>query len=252
MSNLIELSPTEFNQYNEEYILNVLKELQRRQREGGYKNWFVPGTAFGIDKCPKHKAFFDATKTYRQTMFRAGNRTGKSVAGAYCCALWTIQDYPDWWEGRVFKGPIAGWACGKTVQITRDTVQKELLGPLGQIGTGMIPADRIKKIWSRAGSPGAVDTVEVMNDWGDVSTIGFKSYDQGVDSFVGTARHFVWQDEEPPPLANNEMLMRTATTSGLLINTVTPISGLTEYIANFDRGADHLAGAEPIVGVDDE
>ncbi len=237
---------------HDEYILKAVRELKKRGKAQGYRNLFVPGTPFGIDKCPKHKAFFDATKDYRQIMFRAGNRTGKSVAGAFLTTLFAVQDYPDWWEGKVLRGPLSLWACGKTVQITRDTVQKEMLGPMGQIGTGMLPLDRIKKIWSRAGSPGSVDTVEIWNDYQDVTLIGFKSYDQGTDSFVGTAKHGIWEDEEPTSDVHNECLFRTATTGGIIYNTVTPISGLTEYIAAFDRGAAHLAGAQTIVNINDE
>jgi phage terminase large subunit-like protein len=213
---------------------------------------FVPGTQYGIEKCPKHYAFFEATKTYKQTMFRAGNRVGKTQAGAFAITVWTVQDYPEWWPGKVFRGPVTTWACGKTVQVTRETVQKALLGPLNSPGTGTIPQERIKKIWGRAGNPGAVDTIEIMNDWGDVSLIGFKSYDQKLESFVGVALHAGWLDEEADRLVSNEILWRTATTDGVLINTVTPLNGLTEYIADFDKGADHLAGAEPIVGVEDE
>lgn len=405
MTQLVPMSPAEFNELPDElfgnaiakelgvdstgatndYILSVYRELKKREKNAGYKNWFVPGTPFGIDKCPKHKSFFDATRDYRQIMFRAGNRClaegtmvatplgptaiqniregdyvydrhgvptkvlktwdngkkptvfveavdrgfqiectsnhefavgayadrqradaleqhkvqvytrsfnthyavgvyvrdsgkeastyditvehpdhyyllangvvvsncGKSVAGAYATTLFAIQDYPAWWDGRVFKGPVNIWACGKTVQITRDTVQKELLGQLGQIGSGMIPLARIKKLWARNGSPGCVDVAELYNDYGDVSTIGFKSYDQGVDAFVGTARHAIWEDEEPTEMVHNEILVRTTTTKGIVYNTVTPINGMTEYIANFDHGAAHLAGAETLAGAYD-
>ena len=241
-----------YNNESIQFALQVAEEYLARKKYMGTVKWFQPGTEFGIERCPKQKQFFDATKHYRQVMFRASNRTSKTVSGAFCVSNWMTALYPQWWEGRTFDRPTKGWVAGKTGQTVRDTVQKELLGNLGAFGTGMIPKDRIGKVIMRPGVPGGVDTIEVLNDYGDPSLAGFKSYDQRIDAFTGTANDWHWNDEEPPFLIHNEAFTRLMTTNGVLINTVTPIAGLTPYLLSFEKQADMLGGAERTVALNEE
>ena len=71
-----------------EYYSRLLKRLKELQDYSGTKKWFVPGTYLSIDNYPRHKLFFDATRNYRQTMFMAGNRIGKTEAGAFAASSW--------------------------------------------------------------------------------------------------------------------------------------------------------------------
>lgn len=241
-----------FDQNRMTHVLKVAQEYLERQKYMGAGKWFTEDSGYPIDECPKHKIFFDATGKYRQVMFRAANRAGKSLSGAFASSRWLTGDYPDWWTGKRFEGPVKGWASGKTGQTVRDTVQKEMLGDLGHFGTGMIAKDRIAKVTMRPGVPGGVDTVQVYNQWGDVSVLGFKSYDQRIDAFVGVALHFVWEDEEPPQLVHNESFARLTTTMGVLINTVTPLQGLTPYLLMFEKQSDMIGGAERTLAMTEE
>ena len=49
----------------------------------------------------------------------------------------------------------------------------------------------------QAGLADVVDTVKVRHVSGDISTIIFKTYEQGWRKWQGTAPHVVWDDEEP-------------------------------------------------------
>ena len=235
-----------------QYGLKVAEEYLNRRKYAGTAKWFEPGTLTSIENCPKHKAFFDATAHYRAVMFRAGNRVGKTVSGAFATGCWATGIYPDWWEGRRFDKNTDGWVVGKTGQTTRDAPQAELMGPLGSFGTGMIPKDRILKVVMKPGTPGAVEMVLVANDWGDPSKIGFKSYDQKMDAFTGVALDWAWEDEEPPLMIDNEIFVRLTTRRGVLINTITPISGLTPYMLLFEKKADMLAGATRTLALTEE
>ena len=227
--------------------LNKLMEVyERKLQEAGTAKWFVPGTPFSIDNCPRHKAFFEAGATYSERLFLAGNRVGKTVSGALESSFHATGDYPDWWKGRRFDEPTHGWAIGKTGQTTRDTVQKELMGQLGRLGTGTIPKDRIISVTTKQGIAGGYDIVQVRHRSGGVSTIGFKSYDQDLSAFVGTAKHWVWLDEESPEMIYNECLIRTMTTDGITYVTVTPLHGITNFIVNYCKNADFVAGAKPV------
>lgn len=230
----------------------LLKKYDEVAREGGTEKWFIPGTPFGIDHCPKHKAFFDAGAIYNERTFMAGNRCGKSIAGAFETACHATGVYPFWWNGRTFDKPTNGWAVGSTARATRDTAQKELLGPIGAWGTGMIPKDKLGKFWALAGVPQGVDLIQVKHVTGGWSTIGFKNYEQPLAAFYGTALDYVWLDEECPQEHYNECLIRTMTTNGLVYNTFTPLKGLTPMVVRFSEKADYLAGAQKLIGIPDE
>lgn len=61
---------------------HLLDKYNEAKKVSGMNKWFMPGSPFSIDNCPKHKVFFDAGKDYDQRLFMAANRVGKSVSGA--------------------------------------------------------------------------------------------------------------------------------------------------------------------------
>lgn len=237
-----------------------LLEFEEKNRDvSGFGKWFVPGTPFGIDRLPKHAAFFRSTRLHRETLMLGGNRCGKTRSGATACAVIATGEYPDWWEGVRWDTPTHLWAAGKTGQTTRDTVQDAILGPLGSWGTGALPERSIIDTTSRQGIAGAVDIIRVKHVSGGESTIGFKSFDQKPHSFYGTARHLVWLDEPAPELVYHEMLMRTMQLTdncvngpkgGRLIHTITPKEGLTPLLSQFLRSCELLAGAQRVKGLE--
>lgn len=235
-----------------EAFLKLLDEYDERMATAGTGKWFIPGTPYGIDVCHKHRAFFDAGAEYKERLFLASNRTGKSISGAYELACHLTGEYPDWWDGARFNHPIAAWAIGSTARSTRDIVQKELLGAIGQRGTGMIPLDKMGREWALQGTPQGVDVIEIKHKSGGMSTLGFKNYEQDLAAFYGTAMHAIWLDEEPPEGVYNECLLRTMTTKGIMLVTFTPLKGLTPFVVNFLAQAEFLAGARPITVPENE
>lgn len=225
-------------------------QYEAATREAGINKWFVPGTPFGIEHCHKHRAFFDAGAQYNERLFLAANRIGKSVSGAFESACHATGIYPDWWRGRKFLDkPTRGWVVGSTSRATRDTGQKELIGPIGAWGTGMIPKELLGKYWALQGVPQGIDIIQVKHISGGWSTIGFKNYEQSVQAFFGTDLEWVWMDEECPQEHYNESLIRTMTTDGIIYVTFTPLKGLTPMVVKFSEKADYLAGAQKLIGV---
>lgn len=230
-------------------LANLLDKYEELSKAGGQQKWFTPGTPFGIENLKKHRAFFDAGSHYGERLFMAANRVGKTISGAFETACHLTGEYPSWWTGRRFDHPIQAWAMGSTARATRDTVQRELLGPVGAWGTGMLPADKIGKWWALAGVPQGVDIVQVRHISGGWSTLGFKNYEQPIEAFYGTAQHVIWADEIIPIDRYNECLVRTMTTRGLMYVTFTPLKGITPLVAKFCEDADYLAGAKRIIGL---
>jgi phage terminase large subunit-like protein len=196
---------------------------------------------------PKHIQFFAAGKEHRERAAICGNRVGKTYGmGGYETALHLTGLYPEWWPGRRFVKPLDCWAGGDTGETTRDIIQKTLTGvggerEGGELGTGLIPGDKIVGEPSRRmGIANAYDTIAVRHTSGGISTLGFKSYDQGRKKWQGTNKDLVWYDEEPPIEIYTEGLTRTMTTDGLILCTFTPLEGLTDVSLMF---MPHLAPA---------
>ncbi len=230
-------------------LSDLLDKYEQASVTSGMQKWFVPGTPFGIEHCHKHRAFFEAGALYNERLFLAANRIGKSVSGAFESACHATGLYPSWWKGRRFDKPTRGWVIGSTARATRDTGQKELLGPIGAWGTGMIPRELLGNCWSLAGVPQGIDIIQIKHVSGGWSTIGFKNYEQPLQAFFGTDLEWVWMDEECPQEHYNECLLRTMTTNGIIYVTFTPLKGLTPMVVKFSEKADYLAGAQKLIGV---
>jgi len=187
---------------------------------------------------PKHLEFFRAGATHRERAFIAGNRCGKTIAGAYEVTLHLTGEYPEWWEGRRFACPTDIWAAGDTNKTVRDIITHELLGPPNARGTGMIPGDAIVDVSNARGVADSIDTVFVRHVSGGTSTLGFKSYSEGRANFQGTAKHVIWLDEQAGMDVYNECLIRTMVLpgiaeGGLILLTFTPLQGWGELIEAF-------------------
>jgi phage terminase large subunit-like protein len=192
---------------------------------------------------PKHAEFFSAGTTYQERAFIAANRIGKTTAAAYETTCHLLGWYPDWWIGRRFPHPVVSWACGEDAKAMRESIQPIMLGfPLGEMGTGMIPAESILGTpTKRAGVPESIDSMNIQHSSGGVSRLTFKTYDQGRESYQGAHVDVVWDDEEPPMGIYTEGLTRTMSVvpgqpNGLVICTFTPLKGLSAVVQMFLKG----------------
>ncbi len=182
---------------------------------------------------PKQKAFHDAGKTHRERDLSAGNQTGKTWCASYETAMHLTGRYPDWWDGRRFNLPVRAWAGAETGALTRDGVQRLLMGLKGQYGTGTIPKDAIIATSASRGVPDLLDNVTVKHASGGISYLGFKSYEQGRENWQADTLHLVWFDEEPPLDIYSEGLARITATKGMVYLTATPLKGISDVQMRF-------------------
>jgi phage terminase large subunit-like protein len=166
----------------------------------------------------------------------AANQVGKTWCGAAEMAFHLTGRYPAWWPGRRFRNPVRAWAGSQTLEVTRDGVQRVLIGePRDEAswGTGMIPGDDLIDWSRRRGAPDTLDGIRVRHVSGGTSTLGFKSYDQGRAKWQADTLDAVWFDEEPPPDVYGEGLTRTNATGGIVWLTFTPLLGMSEVVRMF-------------------
>lgn len=189
---------------------------------------------------PKQVEFFRLGKEFQERALFGGNRSGKTLAGAYEVTLHLTGQYPDWWSGYRFNRPTEWWAAGDTGKNVRDILQLTYLGKPGvpeEEGTGMIPGDLILNTTVKHGIADAVESIFVRHpSTGGTSVLQLKSYDQGRVAFQGTAQDGVHLDEEPSQDIYTESLLRLMTRDGLLILTETPLMGVTKLMLDFLPG----------------
>lgn len=215
--------------------IQILEELQRRRSRRKIETYFPEEGPLRRELYPKHCEYFAAGINHRERLMLAANRVGKTEGvGGYEMALHLTGQYPQWWTGRRFDGPVKAWAAGDTGKTVREILQYKLLGPVGAWGTGLIPGDSVSRIVR--GTGGVADTVEIVytkHVAGGDSMLIFKSYDQRREAFQGTEQDIIWLDEEPPQEIYTECLMRTMTNNGMLMLTFTPLYGMSEVVLMF-------------------
>jgi len=195
---------------------------------GGPYQWQVDWHNAGID--------------HDQRMICAANQSGKSRSAAAEVAIQAIGKYPSWWQGKRFANHIEVLVCGTTNEECRNINQRQLLGKITEDrepdGTGWIPRDMIKKVTFRqCGVPNVVDMAEIRHVSGGVSTLMFKSYEQGPTKFQGVQFDLAWLDEEPEdPKLWPEIQTRLIVRHGHILFTRTPLFGMTDMVRHFLEG----------------
>lgn len=210
-------------------LLKLLQEQKRRQdhnKLARYKPY------------QRQVEFHNRGATHRERLFRAGNQLGKTWSSAYEIAFHLTGLYPWWWAGKRWSRGVTGWALGESMESTRDTLQRLVLGRPSEWGTGTIPKHLIIGDPKRAqGIADSVDCVFVRHVSGGISRLYFKSYEKGRSKLQGETLDFAALDEEPPLDIYTEVLTRTNATKGIVWITFTPLLGMSEVVRLFLQNA---------------
>ena len=227
---LVDIYTKQLSEQEQEVLVECLQIIADDQKYNKFKNIFPDEGEYSRDKYPKHMEFFKAGASYRERIFLAANRSGKTEAACFEVVCHATGLYPEWWEGLKYKAPLLIWVGGDTAQTVRDIIQKKLVGEFTEIGSGMIPKDCVLDYKTRRNVPDAIEFIKVKHVTGGVSTIMLKTYEQGRIAWQGDAVDFIHIDEECPIEVYNEAMIRLMTTNGSIITTFTPLSGLTELV----------------------
>lgn len=217
-------------------LAQLLEEKARRLRYNRFETLFPETGPYRAELYPKHIAFMNASKDYSQRAFIGANRSGKTLTGAFEMTCHLTGIYRKNWKGRRFVDPIEAWAASLTNEMTKNVMQKELLGDPMDLGSGIIPKDLIVKIVKKPGVADAVETCYIKHISGRLSRLDFKAYEQGRIAFQGTKKQVIWLDEEPTdPNIYSECLTRTMDfdNPGIIYCTFTPLFGLSDVVLSF-------------------
>jgi len=230
-------------------LIQILSQRAQIQDQTQIVTWFQdPSDHPALKNCPlgrkhypKQMRFFALEQTDDEIALFGGNRTGKTHCGCFADVLHLTGLYPDWWPGRRYTHPIDMWVATDTAKNTRDILQEKFCGKPGQeqaYGTGMIPGDLLVRRTVKHGLADALESVFVRHVSGGISTLQFKSYDQGREAFQGTRQHRIHLDEEPKLEIYTECLLRLLSTvpgepNGTLALTETPMLGVSDLMITF-------------------
>ena len=194
-------------------ILKIERELSLRENPEKLRNYNA-----GDKKHLKQIAFHKCQKKNRWVF--GGNRSGKTECGAVETVFIARGIHPY----RQNRKDVFGWVVSLSSQVQRDVAQAKILSYLNPRWIADIVMSSGKK-----DSPnyGVIDQIMIRNVFGGISTIGFKSCDQGREKFQGSSLDFVWFDEEPPKDVYDECVMRVLDQGGDIYGTMTPLKGLT-------------------------
>jgi phage terminase large subunit-like protein len=181
----------------------------------------------------KQEEFHANGAIHRERLLIAGNQLGKTFGAGCECAMHATGNYPDWWTGHRFPRANVGWAGSVTMEVSRDASQRILLGRYGERGAGAIPGYLLESLATHPSIAGAVSVARIRHVTGGLSTVIFKSYDQGRKKWQGDSVDWVWFDEEPPEDIYSEGLTRTNATRGIALMTFTPLMGRTPVVKRF-------------------
>lgn len=140
-----------------------------------------------------------------------GNRVGKTEWGAQETARVALGEHDSIPPGHI-------WIFSPSYDEQKDTTQNKLLKYL--------PRHRIlDRTWVRKG---ILKELKIDAGNGRISTITFKSYEQGREKVQGAGLTLIWFDEEPPYDIWEECSVRQEAGVDLhIILTMTPVKGLT-------------------------
>jgi hypothetical protein len=117
------LSETEYAR-----MLELAAEAKRRLT-CKFVRFFPDAGPFARDHYPKQVEFFAAGARYKERLFMAANRVGKSEAGAYEVTCHLTGQYPDWWGGGVLPSLSKSGRVGRTARRHATSCKRSSWGP---------------------------------------------------------------------------------------------------------------------------
>lgn len=199
---------------------------------------------YSRDKYKKALEFYKAGKNHHFRLYGGSNGSGKSFGGSLEVVYHLTGEYPEWWEGARQTNPKQWWIVAESGGTFKSSLQRLLLGDSlneDDLGTGLIPKERLGKLSGWPSISGAVSAFEVKHKNGHWVTVEVKSSDQKRENLQAANLDGVLFDEEPPIDVYTECVFRLRSTSkkpmGISMLLFTPLKGATAVVLQYlDQG----------------
>lgn len=169
---------------------------------------------YSYEPHPKQKLFHE--NTLEEKLLIGGNRSGKTVSNVVECIWRLTKSHPYRPDLNKIEGPIRG-------RIVTVSLKEGLIKIVLPMFKQWMPKKYlVNRSWEKS-----YNKEERTLYLADGSFIEFMTYEQDLEKFAGTSRHFCSFDEEPPRAIWEECLMRLIDTDGDWWISMTPVEGLT-------------------------
>jgi phage terminase large subunit-like protein len=185
-------------------LLEISEQIVANTRAPNIKKYKPHQSQFKFHSSPKKKK-----------LYIGGNRSGKTTAGV-TEAIWRATATHPYRPELNQLGPTRG----RVAAVDFPKGVEAILIP--QYKQWLYPSALVDGSWERS-----YDKHSRTLTFANGSFIEFMSYDQDLDKFAGTSRHWIHFDEEPPKPIYGECRARLVDTNGEFWITMTPVEGMT-------------------------
>lgn len=176
-----------------------------------------------------HRLFHKLGKVAQERAFLAANRVGKTNTVSMEVRMDLTGHYIDWWEGYEYDYPITAWVCSVSSEVNSMLERRYFNGdgndPPWLPDEFVAYKNRSKHFY------------EIRHKSGGISTLQFKTYEQGREKFQAAKLDVLHFDEEPPLDIYMEGLTRTVSTRkghyGKVMISATPLKGITPMLLHY-------------------
>lgn len=218
----------------------ALDLLIKKRREKSYIRYFEPWA----EQLDALKLFTADKKIFG---ILGGNRSGKTILGAFLAVAWALgkdyfRDEPAWEIVKDLPIPAAPnniWVVGLDFGAIRDVIWYEKLRH-GKSHPPFLPND---------GSVRKVSDGDFQVFFENGSLITGKSADSGREKFQGASVDLIWIDEECESDVFDECYQRTVDCAGKIVLTLTPLTDINSGVRTpwvFDLYEEFMAGNKDI------
>jgi phage terminase large subunit-like protein len=241
MDSKIAAALEQLNRLPMEERLAALDLLAEKRRKTSFIKYFEPWSEQKLAL----PYFTDDIKVFG---LLGGNRSGKTILGAFIACAWALgksyfKDEPSWeWIKDLpipEDHPRNVWIVGLDYNVLRDVLWYEKLRH-GKNHPPFLPDD---------GSVVKFSDKEYQVFFANGSVITGKSADAGREKFQGASVDLVWIDEECEKDIYDECYMRTSDCGGKILLTLTPLTDMDSGVRTpwvFDLYEDWMAGDESL------
>lgn len=192
---------------------NSIKQLTNALAKGLRETVARP-TIYNYVPHEKQLQFHQAQTVGR--LYLGGNRGGKTVGGTTEAVFRLLGEHPFL---RVPPPPVQG----RFVAVDFKNGVEKIIIP--ELKKWIPPSAYIDGSWEESYNR-SLKILTLANG----STLDLMSYDQDVDKFAGTSRHFIAFDEDPPRDIFRECVARTVDVNGVWWITMTPVLGMSSFV----------------------